>query len=102
MVMLSRSVALSVSLTRKVFSGFFFTQFNHARNCSPYLDASLGPQFAVSGCPAPNLTNGLLPLAPLGVATRVAHRYFVENPDRGVPYAPIAIMIVCEPLASDM
>ena len=93
MVMLSRSVALSVSLTRKVFSGFFFTQFNHARNCSPYLDASLGPQFAVAGCPAPNLTNGLLPLAPLGVATRVAHRYFVENPDRGVPYAPIAVMI---------
>eukprot|EP01043_Picozoa_sp_COSAG02_P083713 COSAG02_NODE_21682_length_779_cov_0.647059_2_plen_108_part_01 len=48
----------------------------------------------MQGCPAPYLPGGLLPLAPLGNATRPVHRYFAQNSqDRGVTYTPIAVMV---------
>lgn len=37
--------------------------------------------------------DGFLPLSPVGESAQRTHAFFVANPDRGVPFAPIAIMI---------
>jgi hypothetical protein len=37
--------------------------------------------------------DGFLPLSPVGRSLQTTHAFFVANPDRGVPYAPIALMV---------
>ena len=37
--------------------------------------------------------DGFLPLSPVGESAQRTHAFFVTNPERGKPYAPIAIMI---------
>jgi hypothetical protein len=37
--------------------------------------------------------DGYLPLSPIGESAQRTHKFFVEHPDRGTPYVPIAIMI---------
>ena len=37
--------------------------------------------------------DGYLPLSPIGESAQRTHKFFVEHPDRGTPYVPIAIMV---------